>query len=40
MQTETPASGRKPASLFDHPFEDFDIQNYAHHPAIRAPIAV
>jgi thymidylate synthase len=31
---------RKPPTLFDYTFEDFDIQNYAHHPAIKAPIAV
>ena len=31
---------RKPPTLFDYTFEDFDIQNYAHHPAISAPIAV
>jgi len=31
---------RKPASLFDYEFEDFEIVNYQHHPAIKAPIAV
>jgi len=31
---------RKPESLFDYAFDDFDIQNYQHHPAIKAPIAV
>jgi len=31
---------RKPASLFDYAFEDFEIRNYRHHPAIKAPIAV
>jgi thymidylate synthase len=31
---------RKPPSLFDYSFEDFDIQNYEYHPAIKAPIAV
>lgn len=31
---------RKPASLFDYQFEDFDIQNYLSDPAIKAPIAV
>ena len=31
---------RRPASLFDYAFEDFDIQNYVSHPAIKAPIAV
>jgi thymidylate synthase len=31
---------RKPESLFDYAFDDFDIQNYQHHAAIKAPIAV
>ena len=31
---------RKPATLFDYEFEDFEIQNYEHHPAIKAPVAV
>jgi thymidylate synthase len=31
---------RKPPSLFDYSFDDFDIQNYEYHPAIKAPIAV
>jgi thymidylate synthase len=31
---------RKPASLFDYAFEDFEILDYRHHPAIKAPIAV
>ena len=31
---------RKPASLFDYQFEDFEIQNYVADPTIRAPIAV
>jgi thymidylate synthase len=31
---------RKPASLFDYAFEDFELQNYQHHPAIKAPVAV
>jgi len=31
---------QKPPSLFDYRFEDFDIQNYRYHPAIKAPIAV
>jgi len=31
---------RKPDSLFDYQFEDFIIENYEHHPAIKAPIAV
>ena len=31
---------RRPASLFDYSFEDFEIQNYESHPHIKAPIAV
>ena len=31
---------RKPASIFEYAFEDFEIQNYQCHPLIRAPIAV
>jgi len=31
---------RKPASLYDYSFDDFDVQNYEYHPAIKAPIAV
>jgi thymidylate synthase len=31
---------RKAPSLFDYSFDDFDIQNYQYHAAIKAPIAV
>lgn len=31
---------RKPASLFDYHFDDFEFLNYQSHPAIKAPIAV
>lgn len=31
---------RKPESLFDYQFEDFEIINYQSHPSIKAPIAV
>ncbi|RUR13114.1 thymidylate synthase [Legionella sp. km772] len=31
---------RKPASLFDYAYEDFEFSNYQAHPAIKAPIAV
>lgn len=31
---------RRPASLFDYQFEDFEVVNYQCHPGIKAPIAV
>jgi thymidylate synthase len=31
---------RKPLSLFDYMFDDFEVQNYQCHAAIKAPIAV
>jgi thymidylate synthase len=31
---------RKPNSIFDYEFEDFEIANYQAHPHIAAPIAV
>ncbi len=31
---------RRPPSLFDYRFEDFEILNYASHPHIKAPVAV
>lgn len=31
---------RKPASLFDYVFDDFEFRNYQFHPAIKAPVAV
>ncbi|QTS83635.1 thymidylate synthase [Coxiella endosymbiont of Amblyomma nuttalli] len=31
---------RKPASLFDYDFSDFEITGYHPHPAIKAPVAV
>ncbi|HYF98219.1 MAG TPA: thymidylate synthase, partial [Coxiellaceae bacterium] len=31
---------RKPASLFDYKFDDFEILNYNAQPHIKAPVAV
>lgn len=31
---------RRPASIFDYEFEDFEIVNYQSHPLIRAAVAV
>jgi thymidylate synthase len=31
---------RRPASIFDYVFEDFEFTGYQSHPAIKAPIAV
>lgn len=31
---------RKPESIFDYKYEDFIIENYQHHPSIKAPVAV
>ena len=31
---------RKPASIFDYEFEDFEIIGYESHPHIKAPVAV
>ncbi|HEY1399381.1 thymidylate synthase [Roseateles sp.] len=31
---------RKPESIFDYEFEDFELQEYQHHAAIKAPVAV
>jgi thymidylate synthase len=31
---------RRPPTIFDYRFEDFEIRNYRHHPPIHAPVAV
>jgi thymidylate synthase len=31
---------RRPPTLFDYDYADFEIRNYRHHPPIKAPIAV
>lgn len=31
---------RRPESLFEYKFEDFEFQNYEFHPHIKAPVAV
>jgi thymidylate synthase len=31
---------RRPASIFDYVYEDFELLDYQHHPAIKAPVAV
>ncbi|HSG13619.1 MAG TPA: thymidylate synthase [Gaiellaceae bacterium] len=31
---------RRPPSVFDYEYEDFEVVGYQHHPAIRAPVAV
>ena len=31
---------RRPPTIFDYAYEDFEVVGYEHHPAIRAPVAV
>lgn len=31
---------RKPDSIFDYTFDDFEFKDYVHHPAIKAPVAI
>ena len=36
----TLAIKRRPASIFEYEYEDFEVQGYDPHPAIKAPVAV
>jgi thymidylate synthase len=31
---------RRPPSIFDYEYEDFELVNYQFHPSIKAPVAV
>jgi thymidylate synthase len=31
---------RRPESILDYAYEDFEVLDYQHHPAIKAPVAV
>jgi thymidylate synthase len=31
---------RRPPSIFDYDLDDFELRDYQHHPAIKAPVAV
>ncbi|CAM4228508.1 thymidylate synthase [Paenibacillus typhae] len=31
---------RKPDSIFDYRFEDFEFEGYVYHPGIKAPVAI
>ena len=31
---------RRPASIFEYEYDDFEVLGYEHHPAIKAPVAV
>jgi thymidylate synthase len=31
---------RRPPSIFDYEYEDFEVLEYQHHPLIKAPVAV
>lgn len=31
---------RKPESIFDYSYDDFEFEGYQHHPGIKAPVAI
>ena len=31
---------RRPPSIFDYAYDDFEVLEYQHHPVIKAPVAV
>ena len=31
---------RRPDSIFDYQYEDFEVLEYQHHPAIKADVSV
>ncbi|MGB0504457.1 MAG: thymidylate synthase, partial [Thalassolituus sp.] len=31
---------RKPESIFEYTFDDFEIEGYEHHAHIKAPVAI
>ncbi|WP_314587758.1 thymidylate synthase [Paenibacillus terrigena] len=31
---------RKPDSIFDYTYDDFEFEGYQHHPGIKAPVAI
>jgi thymidylate synthase len=31
---------RRPPTIFEYEFDDFELLNYRHHPSIKAPVAV
>jgi thymidylate synthase len=31
---------RRPSSILEYEFDDFEVVDYQHHPGIRAPVAV
>ena len=31
---------RRPPSILDYDYDDFEVRDYQHHPAIKAPVAV